>query len=59
MQKLPDIEARKKLAAIAGLKELPKLDPMAIYRLDGILSNELGKHKKFDSVELVRSVRGD
>jgi hypothetical protein len=59
MQRLPDIEARKKLAALVGLKELPKLDPMAIYRLDGILSRDLGKDKKFDSVELVRSVRGD
>ena len=59
MQKLPDIEARKRLAAVVGLKELPKLDPMAIYRLDGIIGRQLRKHKRFDSVELVRSVRGD
>lgn len=59
MQKLPDLEARKKMAAIMGLNELPKLDPYAIYRLDGILGKQLPKDKKFDSVELVRSVRGD
>jgi hypothetical protein len=59
LQKLPDIEARKKLASLVGLEQLPKLDPMAIYRLDGLLSNELGKDKKFDPVGLVRSVRGD
>jgi hypothetical protein len=59
MQKLPDIEARKKMAQLIGLKELPKLDPYAIYRLDGILKSTLPKDKKIDSVELVRSVRGD
>jgi hypothetical protein len=52
-----DIEARIKLARLIGLNDLPKPDPNAIYRLDGILGKQLSKDKRFDSVELVRSVR--
>lgn len=59
-KKLPDIEARKRLAMLVGLRELPELDQMAIYRLDGLMKNQLQKkHKSFDSVEQVRTVRGD
>jgi biotin synthase-like enzyme len=59
MEKLPDMEARKRLAMLVGLKELPELDQTAIYRLDGLMKNQLQKHKSFDSVEQVRTVRGD
>ncbi|GEM_PF-2221136 len=59
MQKLPDLEARRKMAGIIGLKKPPKLDPYAIHRLDSIMQNEIPKGKRFDPVELVRSVRGD
>jgi hypothetical protein len=58
MQKLPDIEARKKMAKLVGLPELPKLDPHAIYRLRGIVAKGT-PDQVFDSVELVRAVRGD
>lgn len=59
MQKLPDLEARKKLASLIGLAAPPKLDAYAIYRMDGLIKHDIPKDKKFDSVELVRSVRGD
>ncbi|MGH9878273.1 MAG: hypothetical protein ACRD5H_11595, partial [Nitrososphaerales archaeon] len=58
MQKLPDIAARKKMAKLVGLYELPKLDPHAIYRLRGIVAKRTPE-EEFDSVELVRAVRGD
>lgn len=58
MQSLPDIEARKKLAKLVGLTELPKLDPEAIYRLRGKIAKDI-PDEQYDSVDLVRAVRGD
>jgi hypothetical protein len=58
MQKLPDMEARKRMARIAGLTEVPKLDPYAIYNLRGIIAKNVSD-EEFDSVEMVRAVRGD
>jgi len=53
---LPDYEHRKWLAKnILGLDEPPELDPDAIYRLDGILSDLFDG--PIDSVELVKEVR--
>jgi len=57
-QPLPDIEARKRMASLAGLTKLPDLDPFAIYRLSGIVKKELDVVEEYDAVDLVRSVRG-
>jgi hypothetical protein len=58
MQKLPDVEARKRMAKLVGLTEVPKFDPTAISKLRGIVANKT-PDEEFDSVELVRAVRGD
>jgi len=48
---------RQKLAKSIGLNTVPKLDPKAFERLTGIISSKI-KTKDFDSVELVKAVRG-
>lgn len=48
---------RQKLAKSIGLDTVPKLDPKAFERLTGIISSKI-KTKDFDSVELVKAVRG-
>jgi hypothetical protein len=53
-----DLESRKRIAEIIGLKALPKPDPNAIHQLDSFLAKKLPKGR-LDSVELVNSVRQD
>jgi len=48
---------REKLAKSIGLAKAPKLDPKSFERLSGIISSKI-KTKEFDSVDLVKSVRG-
>jgi uncharacterized protein YwgA len=48
---------REKLAKSIGLKYVPKLDSKAFDRLSGIISSKI-KTEDFDSVELVKTVRG-
>ncbi|MGH2611953.1 MAG: hypothetical protein ACRDFB_02760 [Rhabdochlamydiaceae bacterium] len=48
---------REKLAKSLGLKHVPKLDPKSFDRLTGIISSKI-KTEDFDSVELVKTVRG-
>ena len=48
---------RQKLAKSIGLENAPKLDVKAFERLTGIISSKI-KTKDFDSVELVKAVRG-
>lgn len=48
---------RQKLAKSIGLDVVPKLDPKAFERLTGIISSKI-KTEDFDSVELVKAVRG-
>ena len=52
-----DDEFREKLAKSIGLKEVPHLDPKSFDRIKGILSKKI-ETKDFDSVELVKDVRG-
>jgi hypothetical protein len=54
-----DVDARIKIAKTIGLEAIPKFDPNAIFRLDGIIGKQLQPlpKGKLDSVELVKSVR--
>lgn len=55
---LDDMNTRMKIAKTTGLETIPKFDPNALFRLDGIIGKELHPLKdKLDSVELVRSLR--
>lgn len=52
-----DEDFRKKLALSIGLDVVPNLDPSSFERIKGILSRKI-ETKDFDSVELVKEVRG-
>jgi len=55
---LDDMDTRMKIAKTTGLETIPKFDPNAIFRLDGIIGKELHPLKdKLDSVEVVKSLR--
>jgi hypothetical protein len=55
---MDDLNTRMKIAKMIGLKELPSMDPNAIYELDGYLGRKFPKDT-LDSVDLVKSVRED
>lgn len=52
-----DEDFRKKLALSIGLDAVPNLDPSSFERIKGILAKKI-ETKDFDSVELVKEVRG-
>ena len=55
---LDDMDMRMKIAKTTGLETIPKFDPNALFRLDGIIGKELHPlNDKLDSVELVRLLR--